>query len=92
MKFIENVSSEKLDELKKIFKNSNEARIRLRAHAIMLSIRKFSIDEISDFYEVDRDSVSSWFNRWNERGIEGLSDLPKEGRPQIIFQDFKKKY
>ena len=62
-----------------------------RALAILLSHKKYTITQIADIIEIDRDSVSSWFNKWETNGIEGLSDLQKSGPPPILFNDFKKK-
>ena len=57
----------------------------------MKRVESTTKSQISKFYDVDRDSVSSWFNRWEKDGVEGLSDLPKEGRPPLLFKDIKKK-
>lgn len=91
MRFVENITTVKLGKLKNIFKNGDNARTRARAHAVILSNKGFTIDSIANIFDVDRDSVSSWLNRWQTCGIEGLSDLPKDGRPPILFDDLKKK-
>lgn len=92
MRFITPISAKDLEELKNLFKKSENSRIRMRTHAIILNSRNFTIDQIAEIYQVDRDSVSSWLNRWEEYGIEGLSDLPKSGRPPVIFDDLKKNF
>lgn len=83
-KYISALKEEEREELKRVMKESNSARERIRAHSILLSEREFSIDEIARIYEVDRDTVSIWLNNWEEVGFEALKDLPKSGRPPIL--------
>lgn len=90
MRFIEKISSNKLEKLKRLYDKGSDSRERKRAHSIILSMKGFSIDQISNIIDVDRDSVSNWFDRWEEGGIEALSDLSKSGRPPILFNDLKK--
>lgn len=90
MRFIKKTGAVELDKLKKTYKKGKDFRQRQRAHSIILSMKGFSIDQISNIVDVDRDSVSNWFNRWEEGGVEALSDDPKSGRPPILFNDLKK--
>ena len=79
------------ETLKLLIKNSDIFRVRTRAQAIILSSNKYSVEEISKFYEVDRDSVSSWIDKWEKNGVDGLYDGKKSGRPSKIFPDLKKR-
>jgi transposase len=82
MKFIEDLDGEQKKYLYDLYKNSPVYRMRQRAHALLLSNRKYSIDAIADIFEVHRDTVSRWFVHWKEKGIDGLKDAPKPGRPK----------
>ena len=82
--FIKELSAEAKEKLKKMMKEDESSRVRMRAHSILLSNREYSIDEIANIYEVDRDTVSIWLNNWEEIGYEALKDLPKSGRPPIL--------
>jgi transposase len=62
-------------------KSDAPQRQRMRAHAILLSARCFSIDQIAAIYEVDRDRVSVWLERWQAAQFDGLEDGPRPGRP-----------
>ncbi len=53
----------------------------MRAHAIILSARRFSIDQIAAIYEIDRDRVSQWLEWWKELEFDGLADDARAGRP-----------
>ena len=56
----------------------------MRAHSILLSNRKMAIDVIAAFYEVGRDTVSGWIDRWEKDGFRGLQDRPRSGAPRSI--------
>ncbi len=62
-------------------KSNAPQRVRMRAHAIILSHRRFSIDQIAAIYEVDRDRVSQWLEWWKEFEFDGLADEARGGRP-----------
>lgn len=47
----------------------------------MLSAQGTRINEIASIYHVDRDTVSAWLTAWEHRGLEGLYDQPRRGRP-----------
>ncbi len=89
MKFIEPIESESKKYLKDLVKNSRVYRMRIRAHAILLSERKYNIDALADIFDVHRDTVSRWIESWEKNGIEGLKDAPKPGRPRK-FSDAEK--
>ena len=53
-KCITGLTAEQQAELHTLMKTSPE-QVRCRAHAILLSVRHYSVDQIADIYEVDRD-------------------------------------
>ncbi len=90
MKCIDALKAHEKKELKLLMKESDISRVRIRAHAIILSSNGYSIEEISKIYENDRDAVSSWLQRWEEKSFSGLYDNEKSGRPPTIFPNIKK--
>ena len=82
-KFITELTAEQQAELQALMKTSPE-QIRCRAHAILLSARRYSIDQIADIYEVDRDTVSLWLRAWEEDESAGLGDQPGRGRKPLL--------
>jgi len=40
-------------------------RLANRGYVIVID-KKYSIDQISDIYDVERDRVAEWMNRWSE--------------------------
>lgn len=83
MKFISQLDIRSRKELEKMMKTSKTYRNRIRAHAILLSYKKYSIDAMADIFEVHRDTISRWLDSWHEHGVSGLKDAPKTGRPRV---------
>lgn len=82
-KFVSPLTADEQAELLTLMKTSPE-HLRCRAHAILLSARRYSIDQIADIYEVDRDTVSLWLRAWEEDGSAGLGDRPGRGRKPLL--------
>ena len=61
-------------------------RVRMRAHSILLSGNGSSMDAIAQIYQVHRDTVSSWINRWTTNGVAGLDDRPRRGGPRKLSE------
>jgi len=80
-KFVQELTDEQKSGLQAIMKSAEPHRKRRRAHAILLSARRFSIDQIAAIYEVDRDRVSQWLEWWRETEFDGLADEARPGRP-----------
>jgi len=80
-KYVSNLSDEDIDFLENLMNDGDSSRIRRRAHTILLSFRRFSVDMISKIYEIQRDTVSKCIDAWEKYGRDGLKDLPKSGRP-----------
>ena len=83
-KFIKTLSDQDYHKLVENYQTSKNFRVRSRAHAILLSYQKYSIDEIAAICGVHRTAVSRWLDWWNELGLEGLADGQKSGRPPIL--------
>lgn len=88
-RFVTKLNAEQREELRELMKTSNE-QVRKRAHAILLSDRGYSVDQIADIYEVDRDTVASWLDRWDEGGTSGLHDQEGRGRKPILNEKEQK--
>lgn len=80
-KFVNPLTAAQREELQAIMKSTAPQRKRMRAHAVLLSARRYSLDQIADIYQVDRDRVSQWLERWEAAHVDGLDDEPRSGRP-----------
>ncbi len=83
-KFVKPLTDEQRKQLKEIMKSQATERRRMRAHAVLLSDRHYSINHIADIYQVDRDRVSVWLQWWAEHEFDGLDDDPRGGRPKLL--------
>ena len=56
-------------------------RVSQRAHMVLLSARGYTVGQIAQIFEVGEDTVREWLHRYQERGVDGLDDRPRPGRP-----------
>ncbi len=89
-RFIKSLSQEQQRSLNQIMRNHSSHRTRTRAHAILLSARRYSINQIADIFAVDREPVTSWLLRCEESDTDGLDDDPKSGRPPTLCEEEEK--
>ena len=82
MRFVKKLNFHDKVNLSELMRTGENHNVRKRAHAILLSDKKYKIEEISNIFEVDRDTVCNWFNRWESEGMSGLEDKPRSGRPR----------
>jgi transposase len=87
-KYVSRLTKAQREHLQEMMEKDTSARVRKRAHSILLSDDGFTIEEIQTICFVnDRDTVSGWIDAWEERGIEGLSDRPRSGRPPALNEE-----
>jgi len=75
------LSETEREVLRQSHKSALTHRERQRAQAVLLCAKGYRLDQLSDIFEADRDTISRWLDDWQEHGIVGLSDAPKPGRP-----------
>lgn len=83
-KFVKPLTDEQRQQLNEIIRSQAPYRRRMRAHAVLLSERRYPIDQIADIFQVDRDRVSQWLDWWDDHLFDGLDDDPRRGRPPIL--------
>lgn len=81
MRYVHPLTLDQFTTLDHTMTHDASARARMRAHSIILSSQGKTINDITSIYRVDRDTVSAWFTRWEQRGEAGLYDQPRSGRP-----------
>ena len=67
--------------LRKVAKGESDARIARRILAIASALDGMSRDEAAQSAGMDRQTLRDWVIRYNEHGLDGLADLPRDGRP-----------
>jgi transposase len=68
-------------------KTGKKATFRERCHYILLSAQGKSVLEIADIFKVTRQTITRWFDRYDEAKIEGLHTAKGQGREPIIRLD-----
>lgn len=79
-KFVSPLSIDEELSLQELSKFGSCYRYRQRAHMILLSARQYTLDTLSDIFQLHRNQVSETLDRWDESGLVGLKDLPGKGR------------
>jgi len=86
MVYVDPLCESEIVTLESMHKNHPSPATRIRAHAMILSNRGYSIQEIAEVYTVCRQTVSSWLSSWEEEGLIGLIDKPRSGRPRVLSE------
>src|SRR5207244_9377178 len=56
-------------------------RVAVRAHLVLLSDRGYTVPQIATIHACGQDVVRTWLHRYKEKGVAGLEDEPRSGRP-----------
>jgi len=64
----------------------------VRMKAIHTLMRGFDHATVAGVFDVSRETLNRWINKFNARGIDGLIDAPRPGRPAHITPEQKQKY
>ncbi|MGB3588686.1 MAG: helix-turn-helix domain-containing protein [Tunicatimonas sp.] len=92
MRYIETLNPTEIQKLQTILHDGTKHRQRMRAQALLLSHKGYKLKLIADICQVDRDTISQWFRRWEQNKFASLSDAPRSGRPSSLTQREKKAY
>lgn len=84
MIYIKQLTPEEIITLNEMHKKHPLHLSRRRAHAVLLSYQGISVPAICAIYTVCRQTVSTWFSKWDEFGICGLVDSSGRGRPPLL--------
>ena len=63
------------------------ARLVERARIVWLSSQGWWVPEIADHLGINAETVRRWVKRFNEKGVAGLQDEPRSGRPPTYTAD-----
>ncbi len=84
MIYIKQLTDEETITLKEMHKYHPLHLSRKRAHALLLSHQGMSVPMICSTYSVCRQTVSTWFSKWETQGICGLVDESGRGRHSLL--------
>ncbi len=92
MKFVKQLSDDEILTLNESYKNHSKFRVRNRAKALLLSAKNYSIASLQQLFGVGRDTISAWIDAWDTKGIIGIFDEPRSGRPAILTPGDRSKF
>lgn len=70
--------------IKKAYNNEKDGRVKQRLLIILKAFNEKSSYKIADDVGVSHTKVQRWIRRFNRRGIDGLNDKKREGRPSRL--------
>jgi transposase len=75
------LSDEQRRELEQVSRQS-VGRVAMRAHMVLLSDRDYPVPAIATIHNCGCDVVRHWLHRYQDKGVAGLHDEPRSGRPR----------
>ncbi len=63
-----------------------------RLMAMKALVMGLTHQQVAELFAVNEDSVTRWVRRFNERGIDGLTEGPRSGRPSKISDEQVEQY
>jgi transposase len=85
-KLVKPLTTAQREQLQAVMKSTAPQRTRMRAHAMLLRARRYSLAQIADLSQVDRDRVSQWLEWWDAEQGAGLEEGPRSGRPPKLTE------
>lgn len=89
MRFIRDLNPETQKLLERISCQSNSPQVRERAKCILLSYQKFSINQLTVIFNVNRKTIYNWLTRWEDQKNKGLYNQPGRGKKPKLNQEQK---
>ena len=80
-RFIETLTKSQVQHLEELRDRGNNSRIRHRAHAVLLSFNRTSVNELVKIFQSNRNTIVGWLDRWETEGFDGMADKPRCGAP-----------
>lgn len=75
------------EELKHLFRKEKDFRLAIRIRAVYLGLMGQSAPEIAMLLGYSRRTIQRWIHAYNQKGREGLKDIPGRGVHGKLNQD-----
>ena len=86
-RFIAKLTKAQVQNLEELRDHGGNPRIRHRAHAILLSFQRTTVNGLARIFQTGRNAICRWLDRWEEEGLDGLADKPRPGAPAKLTDD-----
>jgi transposase len=81
-------SPEQVAELRTLYHETKDVRVRTRAQIILLAFDGMSAPKIAKIVDLDPESVRHHMKRYRDEGIHGLPDKARSGRPRTVTPEY----
>ncbi len=88
-RYIRALTDDEISALKKGMKSEKGYRYTQRCHAILLSHQGRSVGDIKGIFDVTIQTIYTWFNNYEKKGILGLESKSGRGRKPVLRIDNK---
>jgi transposase len=85
-RYITTLTDNEQKVLEQLVKTGLTHRERQRTQAILWSKQGKDMQTLLEWLGVDRDTLSSWFSRWQSDGFTALKAKPRSGRKRKITE------
>ena len=75
------LTDEQREEIERVSRQA-VGRVALRAHMVLMSNNGYPVPFIAVIHGCGCDVVRTWLHRYQEKGVAGLEDEPRSGRPR----------
>jgi transposase len=73
-------------ELRRLARLEDDGRVACRLIAVANALEGMSRAAAAEQVGMDRQTLRDWVVRFNETGVEGLTDRPRSGRPSFLSE------
>jgi len=80
-RFITKLTKRQVEQLECFRDYDDSKRVRQRAHAILLSYQRTSVNELTKIFATSRNTICNWLDRWEAQKLDGLVDRQRSGAP-----------
>lgn len=89
---VRDVPADKLAELKALYRETRDVRIRERTQIILLALEHGMLaPQIAKVVMRNEQTVRTWIKRFNAEGTQGLYDAPRVGAPSKLTDAYRER-
>ena len=88
--FIESLTDTEKITLEQGYKNASSIELRERCHAVLLSQKRYSVQQLAEVFSKTENTIRTWLNNWKKYGISGIISKPGRGdKPRLSLDNQK---
>lgn len=89
---VKEISDSEFEQLEELYHRTKIVRVRTRAQMILLAVEQQLIAaQIATIVRKDEQTVRRWLKRFNQEGVEGLSDAPRSGARRQVTDSYQER-